>query len=97
MTFKYATLPYTPEAFTALSTDLDNHMANFFAAVFVSVLDIKRGDTQKGNTSAFIAPDTTLAYFVKYDETLLNLNIFNTSGFEVIQDLDSWRQSYTIA
>ena len=96
-TFKYATLEYNAGAYTALQADLANNMPSFFAFVFVPIADITRGDTEQGNSSAFTAPDTTLGYFVKYDETLTNLNIFNVPSFAVIEDLNVWRQSYTLA
>jgi hypothetical protein len=96
-TFKYATLAYNTESYTALQADLANHMPSYFVSVFVPIADITRGDETQGNGSAFTSPDTTLGYFVKYDETLTNLDIFNVASFSIIEDLTAWRQQYTIA
>ena len=97
MTLAYAELTYNTEAYNALKADLANNPTNFFVAVSVNIADITRGDELVGNASAFTAPDAVLGYFVSYDDTLTNLEVFNVSSFTPITDLNEWKKNKTLA
>lgn len=96
MSFKYATLPNTPEAFAALQNDLTNNMQAFFASNFVSSSDLVCGDLEQFNGSKFINPSAQLNYLIKYAEGLENLQSVNVLGFQEITDFENWLKTNSI-
>lgn len=95
--FKYSELSYNSAAYQALINDLNKYPESVFIFVSVKISDITRGNESLGNGSGFTNPNAILKYFVKYDDSISDLEIFNQSSFEIISDIDAWRLLNTLA